>query len=420
MSEIETKLSAARTRLILDKPFLGALVLRLPMHEADPAWCKTTATDARAFYYNADFIDALTLEQTQFVLAHEALHCGLSHFARRLHRDKYRWDIACDLAINPLLVAEQLEPCPGALHLVEFEGMTAEEIYPCVAESDQMNTHDHHIYDQDDANPGGSPDSGGNHPNEQPAAENSTDRPRQQQAEPGEPAGSTPSASGTASGGARQPEPLTPTEQEQLAVQWRQRLAGAHQQAVQAGKMGGELGRMIGHLLQPQLPWRMLLAKYMSATAREDYNWARPSRREGNAILPSLRSNELKVVIGLDTSGSISHEEMRQFISEIDAIKGQAHARITLLACDAVLAAGSPWITEPWEQLQLPREFKGGGDTDFRPVFDWVDRHAPQCDLLIYFTDAQGEFPAHEPAMPVIWLIKGRAGIPWGQRVQLN
>ncbi|MCW8902666.1 DUF2201 family putative metallopeptidase, partial [Sedimenticola sp.] len=58
MSEIETKLSAARTRLILDKPFLGALVLRLPMLKADPAWCQTTATDARAFYYNSEFIDA--------------------------------------------------------------------------------------------------------------------------------------------------------------------------------------------------------------------------------------------------------------------------------------------------------------------------------------------------------------------------
>jgi len=419
MSEIETKLSAARTRLILDKPFLGALVLRLPMLKAAPAWCQTTATDARAFYYNVDFIDALTLEQTQFVLAHEALHCALSHFARRMHRDKYRWDIACDLAINPLLIAEQLEPCPGALHLVEFEGMTAEEIYPCIAESDQMNTHDHHIYDQDDSNPDGSPDSSGSHPQDRPTAR-SADRPRQQQAEPAASAANTSSGSGRLPTGARQPTPLSPAEKEQLAVQWTQRLAGAHQQAMQAGKMGGELGRMIGHLLQPQIPWRMLLAQYMTATAREDYNWARPSRREGDAILPSLRSNELKVVVGLDTSGSISHEEMRQFISEIDAIKGQANAHITLLACDAALAADGPWIAEPWEQLQLPHAFKGGGDTDFRPVFEWVAQQDTHCDLLIYFTDAQGDFPPHEPAMPVIWLIKGKAEIPWGQRIQLN
>jgi predicted metal-dependent peptidase len=411
MSEIETKLSAARTRLILDKPFLGALVLRLPMLQADPGWCRTTATDARAFYYNADFIDALNLEQTQFVLAHEALHCALSHFARRLHRDKYRWDIACDLAINPLLIAEQLEPCPGALHLVEFDGMTAEEIYPCIAESEQMETHDQHLYDRTEANPGGSPGGSGDRPNDGPAAERADPQPQAPLS--GADSGESPTA-------ATQPAPLSPTEQERLAVQWTQRLAGAHQQALQAGRMGGELGRMIGHLLQPRIPWRMLLAKYMTATAREDYNWARPSRREGDAILPSLRSSELRVVVGLDTSGSISDEEMRQFISEIDAIKGQAHAHITLLACDAALAADGPWIVEPWEQLRLPRAFTGGGDTDFRPVFEWVEQHHARCDLLIYFTDAQGAFPNHEPALPVIWLVKGKAEIPWGQRIQLN
>ena len=67
---IETKLSAARTRLIIDKPFLGALVLRLPMVMADPEWCKTTATDARSFYYNPEFIEQLTLSETEFVLHH--------------------------------------------------------------------------------------------------------------------------------------------------------------------------------------------------------------------------------------------------------------------------------------------------------------------------------------------------------------
>ena len=99
---IETKLTAARAKLILDKPFLGALVLRLPMAAADPNWCATTATDARRFYYNPEYIDSLSMSQTQFMLAHEALHCALSHFARRQHRVQHRWDLACDYAINPL------------------------------------------------------------------------------------------------------------------------------------------------------------------------------------------------------------------------------------------------------------------------------------------------------------------------------
>ena len=100
---LENKLSAARIRLILDKPFIGALALRLPLKVADPAWCPTTGTDARAFYYNPAYIEALRIDEVQFVMAHEALHCALSHFARRQHRVKHRWDLACDFAINPTL-----------------------------------------------------------------------------------------------------------------------------------------------------------------------------------------------------------------------------------------------------------------------------------------------------------------------------
>ncbi len=133
--ELETKLSAARTRMILDRPFLGALVLRMPMKAADPRWCRTIGTDARAFYYNPGYIAGLTLEQTQFALAHEALHCALSHFARREHRVKARWDKACDLAINPILIREGMTAVPGALYDVGFEGMMAEEIYPYVKET---------------------------------------------------------------------------------------------------------------------------------------------------------------------------------------------------------------------------------------------------------------------------------------------
>ena len=70
---IETKLTAARAKLILDKPFLGALVLRLPLAAADPNWCATTATDARKFYYNEDFIDALSLDELRARLTEEPL-----------------------------------------------------------------------------------------------------------------------------------------------------------------------------------------------------------------------------------------------------------------------------------------------------------------------------------------------------------
>ena len=401
MSSIETKLAAARTRLILDKPFLGALVLRLPMQEVDAPWCPTTATDARKFYYNSEYIEALSLDETQFTLAHEALHCALSHFARRQHRTRHRWDLACDFAINPLLVEDGLKPPPGALLMEHFRGMTAEEIYPLLDEFDDQETLDNHAYDSEQE-PQRS--MGRNERNLSPGADHGK--------EPGE------EQTGQSNQGG--PAPLTPDEQEMLSIQWQQRMAGAAQQAMQVGKLSGSLARMIDHLLQPQLPWRMLLARYMTSTAKDDYSYMRPSRRQGDFILPSLRSQQIDLAVALDTSGSITESELNQFLAEVDALKGQIRARITLLACDAKLAESAPWIIEPWDELKLPDNIKGGGGTCFKPVFEWIEQQHMEPGLLLYFTDAEGEFPLHQPSYPVIWLIKGKQQVPWGERIQLN
>ncbi len=423
--DIETKLSAARTRLILERPFLGALVLRLPMKAAKPDRCKSIGTDVRALYYNPEYIHSLTLEQTQFVLAHEALHCALSHFARRQHRVKSRWDIACDLAINPLLIKDGMKPPPGVLLESGYEDMTAEEIYPYIKDDLNQETHDDHFYDQEQQDrsrrtppPPDARDhiSGQDQPDQQSeGAQPETDEDQDGGAgaapgfdEQGEESDDLP------------PAPLTETEREQLAVQWRQRLAGAAQQAQQAGKLSSTMARLVEHLLQPQLPWRMLLARYMTASARDDYSYFRPSRREGEAIFPTLRSSQVDVMVVVDTSGSVRDQEIQEFITEIDAIKGQMRARITLHACDAALSEQGPWIYEPWEAFTVPEGMQGSGGTRFTPVFEWIEQQGSYPDLLVYFTDAEGEFPKEVPNFPVLWLVKGRGKVPWGQRIQLN
>ena len=80
--------------------------------------------------------------------SHEAMHCALSHFARRQHRVKKRWDVACDFAINPLLINDGLSPAPNALYMKEYEDMTAEEIYPLINENTEDGPMDEHLYDE--------------------------------------------------------------------------------------------------------------------------------------------------------------------------------------------------------------------------------------------------------------------------------
>lgn len=424
---IEDKLRAARTKLILDKPFLGALVLRLPLQQADPSWCATTGTDAKKFYYNAAFIAALKPAETQFILAHEALHCALSHFSRRQHRIKHRWDLACDYAINPILIEEGLVPPAGSLLLREYNDMSAEEIYPLISDNDMSDTLDQHLYDKEDSFSEGGQDSQDNPLDS--TNKKSNPPPEQEKSQGGSSPNSDQSKGGhspkqefdKSAGGAAPPPPLDQQEAEELTVQWQQRLAGAAQQAQQAGKMSGVLKRLIEGMLQPQLPWRMLLARYMNATAKDDYTYTRPSHRRGDpAIYPSLKSTQINAIVAIDVSGSVSNKEMHEFISEINAIKGQVRAKITLLPCDSEITQGSPYIFEPWEEIKLPSSVQGGGTTSFCPVFDWVNQQDQAPDILIYFTDGHGEFPHIEANFPTFWLIKGKHPVPWGQRIQLN
>jgi len=409
LEAVKNRLTKARTQLILDKPFLGNLVLRLPLIAAD-SWCKTSATDAKSFYYNPEFVDSLNNHQIKFILIHEALHCALTHFARRGNRTKHKWDLACDFAINPLLVKEGFHPPIDVPIFRQYEGMIAEEIYPMIDDNLDQEPMDQHLYD-DQANDDSKSSDGG-------MREDDLQKEQEQQSTPE--SKSNDGNKGGMSQLAQQPPALQPDEVDQLATQWQKNLASSAQLAQQAGKLDGEFAKLIDFFLQPQVSWQSLLAQYVSTFARDDFSYSRPSRRAGEAIMPSLRSHQLDITVAIDTSGSISQEEINEFVSEVDAIKANLRASITLLACDDKLSEHSPWRYEAWEELQFPASLGGGKGTNFNPVFDHINTQDTPSDVLIYFTDAKGKFPEFEPDYPVLWLIKGKERVPWGSRIQLN
>lgn len=383
---VETKLGAARTRLVLERPFIGALVLHLPLVPAGPPRCTTVATDARALYYNPGFVASLTLAETQFVLAHEALHCALGHFARRAHRMPARWDAATDHAVNLLLLDEGLQAPPGALANPAFRGLSAEEIYPLIPPDTSERPLDRHLFGE--------------------GAAGELQR-----------AGVCARAQAAA-----RPAPRAPAagEREELALRWRARVAAAAQQIRRAGRLGASWERRIASWIAPELPWRVLLGRYLTSLARDDYSFQRPQRRESEALLPRLGGGEVDLHVALDTSGSIAEEDLAQFAAELEALKAQVRARVTVHACDVRLDPTGPWVYQPWEPLVLPRWARGGGGTRFTPVFEWIARARARPDALLYFTDAEGEFPREPPDYPVLWLVKGAAPVPFGERIALN
>ena len=205
---------------------------------------------------------------------------------------------------------------------------------------------------------------------------------------------------------------------EQLMRRWQMRFALAGQHARHAGRMSAAWQRLLATALAPPLPWRALLARLLAQHAQEDYTFRRPPRRESEMILPRLQSESIDIHAVLDTSGSIGEGELAEFAAEIDALKGQVRARVTVHACDRALAEEGPWTFDPWQPIVLPERLPGGGGTDFRPVFEWLEARPGQPDMLLYFTDGAGEFPQHAPPYPVAWLVKGNAPVPWGERIQ--
>jgi len=391
------KLRAARTRLVLERPFLGALALHLPLTSSQR--CRTVATDARAFYFNPGFVASLSFAETQFVLAHEVMHCALLHFDRARHRVRRRWDRACDYAVNQLLVDDGMQRPAGALLDPSYRGLSAEEIYPLLDPDPHETPLDEHWFG---AGAGaaqhiGAADGGHEMPDDQAFLDAHRDGLDEVLTR----------VSMTAPTGS-------------LAVLWRDRMAASGIEAASSGRLGSVFRGTLDELLQPRLPWRALLARFLMTVARDDYSFQRPSRREGAAILPALASGGVTLVLALDASGSISPQDFAEFMAEVDALKGQVRARVTLIACDTALVPGAPWRFEPWERLELPPDLKGGGGTRFTPVFEWVDAERMRPDAVLYFTDGLGEFPTQAPGYPVLWLIKGNARVPWGERVQLN
>ena len=98
------------------------------------------------------------------------------------------------------------------------------------------------------------------------------------------------------------------------------------------GRLSPSLERAPDATLQPVLPWQALLARFLASRSRDDYSFHRISRRGGDALLPSLHSQQTNLVIATDNSGSISDGEINEFIAEIDALKSQVRAHVTLLA----------------------------------------------------------------------------------------
>ena len=139
----------------------------------------------------------------------------------------------------------------------------------------------------------------------------------------------------------------------------------------------------------------------------------------GAHVVPGVEQREgPDVVVAVDTSGSMSPEDLRTIGAELRTISRYA-ANITVIIADAQ-------IRQVVEAKDLPdflasSKMKGGGGTSHIPVFQWLQEHNRRPDLFIGITDLFSRFPSEEPPFPVLWITQGRHGTaPWGRVLEVT
>jgi predicted metal-dependent peptidase len=380
----------------LRQPFLASAIMRLPIRDATSfGWCKTMSTDGYHLFFNADWVAELTSSEIRGVLAHEVLHVLFQHSARRANRSPDLWNIAADHAINLLLLEQGFSLPQGGFADQSYQGMSAEKIY-------SLLPHKTSYTDRSKKR------KSGNH--EDP--ENSGDIPNV-----GLDVLDPESASVLA---ARDPDM---PDQEQL----NQICEGLRSDAV--SKLQGNAASFFlsecTAIEESKIDWRDLLRGWLIDRIKNDWSMWPCSKKHlyRGLYLPSVGIEAPgHIVFAIDTSGSMTDDELTEIFAELKTYRETFPSRLTVIQCDAAIQSIVTYEEMDGEEIPSKNPVLGGGGTDFRPVFNWIDENAKGAQL-IYSTDGYGTFPASEETGGVIWLLSKNhcelAEFPFGVCVKI-
>jgi len=369
----EKRIAQARVMMLFDLPFWGTLTMFLEAVERRDLPVKTMATDGTYLFYDPDFVNSLTLQEVAGCIAHEVGHVAFLHLPRRQKRNAAKWNEAADYAVNALIRQERALLLPkGHLFNPDFNDKTVEWIYnqlPDPPEGSKGATWDSHV-EWDNWGKGGQ--------------------------------------------GQDQKNPLVPETAEQV---WRERVAQAANSARMKGKLPGHLDSLVEAALYPKLDWKVLLRDMVTSTAKNDFRIIPPNKKHlwRGIYLPSTFGDELNIAVAIDSSGSMSDDEIKNCLTELKGIcDTYENYTIYLFVCD----------TRIHQQMELgpydpiPKTVLGRGGTSFIEPLE----AAKKLDItaFVYMTDLCGEFPEKEPNFPVIWLCNNdTADAPWGNIIRL-
>ena len=348
-SQSETQLRHAKIDLMTKSVFLSTICLSLKHQFTEDI--STAATNGLSIIYNPEFLEGLTAQERTGLLAHEVWHVAFNHLTRVGSRDKMIWNKAGDYVINYMLTEAGFTIPRGGLYAPKFSNMSTEEVYEIIKDESE-NEHGGSDFESDLLDP---------------------------------------------------PPGMDPKD---LGDKVTDMIIKAHLQSKMAGKDKGEIpseiARAIDELINPKLPWYEILQRFMSDLVKDDYSWSKPNKRFfPDFYLPSQQSYTIgQVVVAIDTSGSVTQDELTEMLTEIEDIRDTFKPnKLTIIDCDAEIH--NVYNIEKYDNI-LELKFHGNGGTDFQPVIEYCNEINPE--VLIYFTDLYADDVTNTGEYPILWI----------------
>ncbi|MDF2192089.1 VWA-like domain-containing protein [Paraflavitalea sp. CAU 1676] len=386
MHKVSDDITKASIKLLIREPFYGHICTLLQRELSEQA-CRIAIVwdDRKGFYLRVNpgyWMNLATDELKTGVIKHQLLHLVLKHpFRRNGFGNKRIFDLAADLVVNQFLLPAQLSYDAFTIEQFGFPpNLTLEAYYRLLQQ-------------QEDAGVDNNPGDGG---------DGALDEHQHWHMDP-----SSSSAL----------KHLMNQQVDDMITASCGRLP-----STEIGKLPGGIQEYLQQIIdrfKPVVSWKRVL-KLFAASARKTYlqgTLKKPSKRYGTVPGIRIRSKQ-RLLVAIDTSGSISAEDLAAFFQEVYHIWKQG-AEVLVVECDAD-------IQQIWTYKgKVPEHIKGGGGTDLTPPIVYANE-VFRPDGLIYFTDGHANTPTVLSRAPLLWLLSpGGIGDPaWnflpGRKVKMK
>jgi len=172
------------------------------------------------------------------------------------------------------------------------------------------------------------------------------------------------------------------------------------------GTIPGELAGYLDSLdveEPPKFNWKAYLRQFIDGTEMNDFMSTRKrlNRRfggnPGKRVIPKKH-----VLVGVDTSGSVSDAELQEFFHEIGHMY-KTGSDVTVIHCDTTIQKVEKY--NPKEKIQV----YGRGGTDFTPVINHYNEHKNEYTCLIYVTDGEAPVPETKIQGKMLWVLSSKS-----------